>query len=100
MLLSEESYRKIDRELEKFPPTKKRSAAIAALTVAQDEKGWLSPDVIKEVANYLGLPEIRRSLIASRRQVQDRGLFQSALRNDGKRSGCGVSQAEAGDRIR
>lgn len=41
MSLSEESYRKIDRELEKFPPTRKRSAAIAALTVAQDEKGWL-----------------------------------------------------------
>ena len=65
MLLSEESYRKIDRELEKFPPTKKRSAAIAALTVAQDEKGWLSPDVIKEVANYLGLPAIAVGEVAS-----------------------------------
>lgn len=55
MSLSEESYRKIDRELEKFPPTRKRSAAIAALTVAQDEKGWLSPEIIREVADYLGL---------------------------------------------
>ena len=56
MLLSEESYRKIEKELAKFPATKKRSAAIAALTIAQDEKGWLSPEVMQEIADYLGVP--------------------------------------------
>lgn len=65
MLLSEESYRKIDQELAKFPASKKRSAAIAALSIAQDEKGWLSPDVISEVAAYLGLPAIAVGEVAS-----------------------------------
>ena len=65
MLLSEESYRKIDQELAKFPASKKRSAAIAALTIAQDEKGWLSPEVISEVADYLGLPPIAVGEVAS-----------------------------------
>lgn len=65
MTLSEESYRKIDQELAKFPASKKRSAAIAALTIAQDEKGWLSPEVIREVADYLGLPAIAVGEVAS-----------------------------------
>ena len=58
MLLSDEAYRKIEKELVKFPPTKKRSAAIAALTIAQDEKGWLSPEVMQEIADYLGVPAV------------------------------------------
>ncbi len=56
MLLSEESYRKIEKELAKFPATKRRSAAIAALTIAQDEMGWLSLEVMQEIADYLGVP--------------------------------------------
>ena len=65
MLLSEESYRKIEKELAKFPATKKRSAAIAALTIAQDEKGWLSPEVMQEIADYLGVPAIAIEEVAS-----------------------------------
>ncbi len=56
MLLSEESYRKIEKELAKFPPTKKLSAAIAAMTIAQEEKGWLSPELMQEIADYLKVP--------------------------------------------
>ena len=65
MLLSEESYRKIEKELAKFPATKKRSAAIAALTIAQDEKGWLSPEVMQEIADYLGVPAVAIEEVAS-----------------------------------
>ncbi len=65
MLLSEESYRKIEKELAKFPATKKRSAAIAALTIAQDEKGWLSPEVMQEIADYLGVPAIAIEEVAT-----------------------------------
>lgn len=65
MLLSEESYRKIEKELAKFPATKKRSAAIAALTVAQEEKGWLSPEVMQEIADYLGVPAVAIEEVAS-----------------------------------
>ena len=65
MLLSDEAYRKIEKELAKFPPTKKRSAAIAALTIAQDEKGWLSPEVMQEIADYLGVPAVAIEEVAT-----------------------------------
>ncbi|HEU0229061.1 MAG TPA: NADH-quinone oxidoreductase subunit NuoE [Burkholderiaceae bacterium] len=65
MLLSEQAYRKIDRELTKFPAEKKRSAILASLTIAQDEKGWVSPEVIEDVANYLGQPPIAVQEVAS-----------------------------------
>jgi NADH-quinone oxidoreductase subunit E len=58
MLLSEQAYKKIDRELAKYPDDQKQSAIMAALAIAQDEKGWVSPEVIEDVAKYLGQPPI------------------------------------------
>ncbi|HEX7387328.1 MAG TPA: NADH-quinone oxidoreductase subunit NuoE [Castellaniella sp.] len=58
MLLSEQAYREIDRAIAKYPADQKQSAVMAALTVAQDEKGWVSPEVIRDVAAYLGMPPI------------------------------------------
>jgi len=58
LLLSADAYRKIDRELAKFPAEQRRSAVIAALAVAQDELGWVSQEIIEEVAAYLGMPPI------------------------------------------
>jgi NADH-quinone oxidoreductase subunit E len=57
-LLSPESYRKIDRELAKYPADQKQSAVMSALRIAQTEKSWLSPDVVTDVANYLQMPVI------------------------------------------
>lgn len=65
MLLSEQAYRSIDQELTKFPADKKKSAILAALTIAQDEKEWLSPEVIEDVAQYLGVPPIAVQEVAS-----------------------------------
>jgi NADH-quinone oxidoreductase subunit E len=65
MLLSEQAYRKIDQELSKFPAEKKRSAILASLTIAQDEKGWVSPEVVEDVANYLGVEPIAVQEVAS-----------------------------------
>ena len=65
MMLSKEAYEKIDREIAKFPSGKKRSAAIAAMVIAQDEKGWLSPEVMAELANYLAVPAVAIEEIAS-----------------------------------
>jgi len=58
MLLSEQAYKQIDREVAKYPADQKQSAIIAALTIAQSEKGWVSPEVIADVASYLGQPAI------------------------------------------
>ena len=65
MLLSEQAFQKIDRELEKFPAGRKSSAVIAALTIAQDEQGWLSAEVMQEVATYLGMAPVAVQEIAS-----------------------------------
>ena len=57
-LLSAESRRRIDRELAKYPAEQKQSAAMSALAIAQVQEGWVSPEVIEAVADYLGLPPI------------------------------------------
>ena len=65
MLLSQQAYQKIDKELKKFPDDQKQSAIMAALAIAQDEKGWVTPEVIQDVANYLGQPAIAVQEVAT-----------------------------------
>lgn len=65
MLLSESAYKKIDKELTKFPADQKRSAIMAALAIAQDEQGWVSIDVIRDVADYLQEPAISVQEVAN-----------------------------------
>ena len=57
-LLSDDAYRRIDREVAKYPPDQKQSAVMASLTIAQDETGWVSPAVIDDIADYLSMPPI------------------------------------------
>jgi len=57
-VLSSEALQKIDRETAKYPPEQKRSAVMAALTVAQDEKGHLSTEVMDAVAAHLGMAPV------------------------------------------
>jgi NADH-quinone oxidoreductase subunit E len=57
-MLSDEALKRIDREVAKYPADRKQSAVMAALAVAQDEKGWLSTEVMDFVAAYLGMPPI------------------------------------------
>jgi NADH-quinone oxidoreductase subunit E len=56
--LSAEALAKIDREIAKYPPDQKQSAVMAALAVAQDEKGWLAPETMDFVADYLGMAPV------------------------------------------
>ncbi len=65
MLLSEQAYRKIDRELTKFPGDQKQSAIMAALAIAQDEQGWVSTGIIEDIANYLQVPPIAVQEVAT-----------------------------------
>jgi NADH-quinone oxidoreductase subunit E len=65
MLLSEQSYKKIDREVAKYPSDQKQSAVMAALAIAQDEQGWLAPEVMQDVADYLGMPAIAVQEVAT-----------------------------------
>jgi NADH-quinone oxidoreductase subunit E len=57
-MLTAESLRRIDREIAKYPPGQRQSAVMSALTIAQDEKGWLSSETMDFVARYLGMPPV------------------------------------------
>lgn len=64
-MLSQESLKQIDREIAKYPPDEKQSAVMAALRIAQEEKGWLSTETIDFVAEYLEMPSIAAFEVAS-----------------------------------
>lgn len=57
-MLTPESLAQIDREVAKYPAEHKQSAVMSALRIAQVEKGWLAPEVIEFVAQYLDMPPI------------------------------------------
>jgi NADH-quinone oxidoreductase subunit E len=57
-MLTSDALKRIDREIAKYPPEQKQSAVMSALILAQDEKGWLSSEVMDYVASYLGMPPV------------------------------------------
>jgi NADH-quinone oxidoreductase subunit E len=65
MVLSPEALLKIDQAITKYPPDRRQSAVMAALTIAQDEKGWLAAETLDFVARYLGMPPIAVYEVAS-----------------------------------
>ncbi|HEX5343523.1 MAG TPA: NADH-quinone oxidoreductase subunit NuoE [Duganella sp.] len=65
MLLSEQCYKKIDRELAKYPDDQRQSAVMAALAHAQVELGWVSPEVMQELADYIRMPAIAVQEVAT-----------------------------------
>jgi NADH-quinone oxidoreductase subunit E len=65
MMLSPEALAKIDAAIAKYPADQKQSAVMAALTIAQDEKGWLSTETMDFVARYLDMPPIAVYEVAS-----------------------------------
>jgi len=65
MLLSEQCYQKIDRELAKYPDDQRQSAVMAALAHAQVELGWISPETMQELAVYIRMPAIAVQEVAT-----------------------------------
>jgi NADH-quinone oxidoreductase subunit E len=64
-MLSQHALSLIDHEVNKYPVDRKQSAVIAALAIAQDEHGWLSPDVMHAVADYLDMAPMAVYEVAS-----------------------------------
>lgn len=65
-LLPEHVISEINHLLAKFPPQRKRSAVLGALTAAQHENnGYLTPQIMDAVADYLQLPRIAVYEVAS-----------------------------------
>ena len=57
-MLSQASLDKIAIEVAKYPPEQAQSAVMGALRIAQNETGWVSPEVMTEVAQILGMPPV------------------------------------------
>jgi NADH-quinone oxidoreductase subunit E len=70
-MLSQDSLAKIDKAIAKYPPDQKRSAVMAALTIAQDEHGHLNPALMDFVAGYLEMPSIAVYEVASFYEMYD-----------------------------
>ncbi|MDQ5920380.1 MAG: NADH-quinone oxidoreductase subunit [Pseudomonadota bacterium] len=64
-MLTQESLNKIDVELAKYPENQRRSAVMAALRIAQEEKGWLPNELIEYVADYLRIPPVQALEVAT-----------------------------------
>jgi len=64
-MLSAESLKQIDIELAKYPADQRRSAIMGALRIAQTEKGWLAPETIEFVADYIGIPPVQAYEVAT-----------------------------------
>lgn len=64
-MLTPDSMMRIDREIAKYPVDQKQSAVMAALAIAQEEKGWLPSEAIEFVAQYLGMAPIAAYEVAT-----------------------------------
>lgn len=64
-MLSQESLKLIAREVAKYPAEQMQSAAMAALRIAQEEKGWLSSETIADVAQALDMAPMAVFEVAS-----------------------------------
>ena len=65
LALSPAALARIDQAVAKYPPDQKQSAVMAALTIAQDEIGWLSTATMDFIAQYLEMPPIAVYEVAS-----------------------------------
>jgi NADH-quinone oxidoreductase subunit E len=58
MVLSDETRRRFEREIAKYPADQKQSAVMACLAIVQHEQGWVSQESEQVVADVLGMPPI------------------------------------------
>ncbi|MBC8730784.1 NADH-quinone oxidoreductase subunit NuoE [Paraburkholderia sp. UCT2] len=64
-MISAEGLKEIDRAVAKYPADQKQSAVMSALAIAQTEHGWLSPELMQFVADYLCMPAIAVQEVAT-----------------------------------
>ncbi|WP_225721599.1 NADH-quinone oxidoreductase subunit NuoE [Candidatus Vallotiella sp. (ex Adelges kitamiensis)] len=64
-MISPEGLKEIDRAVAKYPAGHQQSAVIAALAIAQRERGYLLPELMQFVADYLKIPAIAVQEVAT-----------------------------------
>ena len=81
-MLSAQARAEIDRNIAKYPADQKQSAVMAALVVAQDQYGWVTPEAIEELAVILEMPPIAVQEVATFYNMYDTkpvGKFKLAV---------------------
>jgi NADH-quinone oxidoreductase subunit E len=63
--LSAERIKEVDQWIAKYPADQKQSAVMQALMLVQEEHGYLKPDLMDAVADYLDMPAISVYEVAS-----------------------------------
>ncbi len=63
--ISRERMAEIDHWISKYPCDQKTSAVMSALRIVQEEHGWLSPQLMDAVGEYLDMPSIAVYEVAS-----------------------------------
>ncbi len=64
-ILSADAVEQINVWIKKYPSNRKRSAIIPALTIAQEELGYLATKTMDAVADYLEIPHIAAYEVAT-----------------------------------
>lgn len=65
-LVPKETIQQIDHWISKYPASQKQSAILSALMLVQEyNHGWLTDELIKAVADYLGMPHIAAFEVAT-----------------------------------
>ncbi len=65
-MLSEHTRAEIDHWIAKFPAGRQRSAVLSALRAAQEQnQGYLTPELLEAVAEYMKLPPVQVYEVAS-----------------------------------
>ena len=64
-MLSEQALALIATEVAKYPSDQKQSAVMGALRIAQVEAGWVSPEVMTEIAGILEMPPVAVQEVAT-----------------------------------
>ncbi|MEE2524870.1 NADH-quinone oxidoreductase subunit NuoE [Hyphobacterium sp. HN65] len=62
---SKQSEKEIKFWMNKYPESKKASAVIPMLWIAQKQEGWVSEPAMREIADRLGMPKIRVMEVAT-----------------------------------
>jgi len=57
-MLSEQTKARFDRELAKYPADQRISAVMACLSIIQQERGWVSPESERAIAEHIGVAPI------------------------------------------
>lgn len=63
--VTKERIEEIDHWVAKYPQDEKQSAVMAALRIVQEEKNFLTPELMDAVAEYLDMPRIAVYEVAS-----------------------------------